>query len=113
MSTPPLAPGHHHIDVAAAAPGADKPIAPIGNACLGAVPLGHLRRVGLGPVTARLAPDHKSDTGRSRIAQCHRRTWRRLLPPLRARRVVSAWLAPAVVHIASAAGVVPFSRVLK
>jgi hypothetical protein len=31
----------------------------------------------------------------------------------RARRVVSAWLSSAVVHIASAVGVVPFSRVLK
>jgi hypothetical protein len=64
-------------------------------------------------VTARLAPDDKSDTGRSRVAQGHWRTWRGLLPPLRARRVVSAWLSPAVVHIFSAPGVVPFSRVLK
>jgi hypothetical protein len=47
----PLGPGHHHIDVAAAARGADEPIAPIETDGLGAVPLGNLRRVGLGPVT--------------------------------------------------------------
>jgi len=88
---PPLGPGHHHIDVATAAPGADKPLAPPGNGGLGAVPLGHLRRVGLGPVTACLAPDDKSDTGRSRVSDRHRRTWPGLLPPLRGRRIVSAW----------------------
>jgi hypothetical protein len=39
-------PGHHHVDVAAAAPGADEPPAPLGDGGFGAVPLGHLRGVG-------------------------------------------------------------------
>jgi hypothetical protein len=43
----------------------------------------------------------KSDTGRSRVAERHWRTRRGFLPPLTARRVVSAWWLPAVVHICS------------
>jgi len=33
---PPLGAGHDHVDVAAAASGADEAIAPIGNGCVGA-----------------------------------------------------------------------------
>jgi hypothetical protein len=55
-------------------------------------------------VAARLAPHDEPDTGRSRVAKRHRRTRRRFLPPLRARRVVSAWWSPAVVHICFGGG---------
>jgi hypothetical protein len=55
QSVSPLGSTHHHVDVAAAALRADEPLAPLGNGGLGAVPRGDLRRVGLGPVTARLA----------------------------------------------------------
>jgi hypothetical protein len=68
-----VGPGHHHVDIPAAASRAHQPIAPLGNGCLGAVPLGDLRSVGLGPVAARLAPDDKTDLGGSRVAQCHGR----------------------------------------
>ena len=34
---PPLGPGDHHVDVAAAAPGAEEPLAPHGNGGVGAV----------------------------------------------------------------------------
>src|SRR5262249_13726445 len=99
-----------HVDVAAATSGADKPLAPLGNGGLGAVSLGHPGSVGLGPVTARLAPDDEPDTGRSRVAKRHRRTQRGLLPSLSARRVVSAWLLPAVVHIVTAAEALALPR---
>src|SRR6516164_5571576 len=82
--------GHHQVDIVAAAVRAHQPLSPIENDGLGAVPLGDLRRVGLGPVTARLAPDYEPYTGRSRVAERHRRTQRRFLPPLSARRVASA-----------------------
>ena len=98
LTLSPLGPGHNHVDIAAAAVRAHQPLAPIGNGSLGAVSLGG---VGLGLVTARLAPDDKSDTGRSRVAERHGRTWRGLLPALCARRVVSASWSPAVVHISS------------
>jgi hypothetical protein len=47
LGLPPLGPGHHRVDVAAAAPGADEPLAPLGNGRLGTVPLRHLGSVGL------------------------------------------------------------------
>jgi hypothetical protein len=49
LTPSPLGPGHHHVDIAAATSGADKPLAPFG---LGAISSGDLRWVGLGPVTA-------------------------------------------------------------
>ena len=42
-----LGPGHHDVDVATAALGADEPIAPLGNGGLGAEPLGDLGSIGL------------------------------------------------------------------
>jgi hypothetical protein len=51
---PPLGPGHHHVDVTAAALGADESLAPLGDGGSGAVPLGQLGSVRLDPVTARL-----------------------------------------------------------
>ena len=63
MHLSPLGPGHHHVDVAATTPGADQPIAPIENDGLGAVPPGDLGRIGLGPVTAHLAPHESAGHG--------------------------------------------------
>jgi hypothetical protein len=74
LALPPLGPGHHHVDIAAAAVRAHQPIAPIENDSLGAVPQSDLRRVRLGPVTTRLAPDDKSDTVRSRVTKRDGRT---------------------------------------
>src|SRR6516225_3587984 len=51
------------------------------------------------------------DMGRSRVSERHGRTWRGLLPPLRARRVVSAWRSLAVVHICFCEGAPHFTRV--
>src|SRR5215469_9229529 len=102
----PLGAGHHHVDSAAATPGAHQPIAPLGNGGLGAVPLGHLRRIGLGPVTARLAPGDKSDACRSRC----RASWADLAgasSAVQARGVISAWRSLAVVHVVSGAGRCP------
>ena len=47
ITLPPLGPGRHHVDVAAAALGAEKPLAPLWNCGLGAVTLGHRGGVGL------------------------------------------------------------------
>lgn len=49
--------GYDHIDLTAAALGADQPLSPIGHGHFGAVPLGHLGRVGLKLMPAILAPD--------------------------------------------------------
>jgi len=56
VGLPPLGPGHHPVDVAAAAPGTDQPIAPLRNGGPGTISLCHFDRVGLGPVATRLAP---------------------------------------------------------
>jgi hypothetical protein len=53
--------GYDHIDLAAAALGADQPLAPIGHSSFGAVLLGHLGRVGLDLVPAILAPHDQPD----------------------------------------------------
>jgi hypothetical protein len=56
LPLPPLGPGHDHVNVAAAAFGADEPLAPFEDRGFRAVPLGHFRGVGLDPAAARLAP---------------------------------------------------------
>jgi hypothetical protein len=50
-----LGSAHHHVDVAAAALRAHEPLAPIRHGHLGAVSLGHLRRVGLDLVAAMMS----------------------------------------------------------
>jgi hypothetical protein len=42
LPSAPLRPGHHHIDFAGAALGADQPFAPIGHGRFCALPSGHL-----------------------------------------------------------------------
>jgi hypothetical protein len=76
---PPLGPGHHHADVAAAAPGADELLPRLGNGCLGPVPLGHLDRVGR-PVAARLTPDNQPHMRGGCVAERHRRSRRGFHP---------------------------------
>jgi hypothetical protein len=56
------------------------------------------------PCTTRLAPHDQPHASCSRVAQRHGRPRGRLLSSLSARRVVSAWLSLAVVHIVSAGG---------
>jgi hypothetical protein len=50
-------PYHHHVDLAAAATGADQSLAQPGNGGAGATFAGHLCGVGLDPTAACLAPD--------------------------------------------------------
>jgi hypothetical protein len=50
---PPLGSGHHHVDVAAATPGTDQPLAPFENCGLGAIASG-----GIGPHLAATNPGH-------------------------------------------------------
>jgi hypothetical protein len=71
MSGPlsPLRPGHDHIDFAAAAFGTDQPLTPIEHGHFGAVPLGHLGRVGLDLMAAILAPNDQPDAGGGSIAE--------------------------------------------
>ena len=71
---PRLGPGHHHVDVAAAASGADEPLSPLGNGGLGPVLFGRLGGIGLDLVTARLAPHDQPNASGSRVAERHRRT---------------------------------------
>jgi len=70
---PPLGSAYHHIDLAAAAAGTDQPLAPIEHGRFGAVPLGHLGRIGLYLMPAILAPNDQPDAGRGSVAERHRR----------------------------------------
>jgi hypothetical protein len=78
---PPLGPGHHHVDVAAAAGRADEPLAPLRNRHVGAILLRHLGGVGLDLMAARLAPHDQPHAGRSRVAERHRRPGSRFHQP--------------------------------
>ena len=69
----PLGPGHDHISLPSAAAGTDKPLAPIQNAGVGAVPSSHLCRVRLDLMLARLAPHDKPDLGSGSATERHRR----------------------------------------
>jgi hypothetical protein len=59
--------------LAAAALGADQPLSPIGHSRFGAVPLGHLGRIGLNLMAAILAPNDQPDAGAGGTTQRHRR----------------------------------------
>jgi hypothetical protein len=62
VSAPPRS-GYEHIDLPAAAAGADQPGAPIEHRACRAVPLGHLAGVGLDLVLTVLAPNDQPDAG--------------------------------------------------
>jgi hypothetical protein len=72
-----LGSGYDHIDLMAAAFGADEPGAPIEHRRFGAVPLGHLGGIGLDLVAAILAPNDQPDAGSGGATQRHRRAGRR------------------------------------
>jgi hypothetical protein len=59
--------------LSAAALGADQPLSPIGHSRFGAVPLGHLGRVGLDLMPAILAPNDQPDACGGSVAERHRR----------------------------------------
>jgi hypothetical protein len=101
--TGPLCPGKDHINRATVAAGTDQPIAPIKNACCFPVPFSKVRGIWFDLMAAIPAPHNQPHAGRGGIAQRHRRAGRRVLPPLSALRVVSAWLSLAAAHIASVA----------
>jgi len=63
ISLAPIAPAHHHIDLPAAATGADEPSVPIEHRGPGAVALGYLGGVGLDPMLAALAAGDQPDAG--------------------------------------------------
>jgi hypothetical protein len=73
LALPPRGPGHHHVDVAAAAPGAYEPLAPFENAGRGAISLGHLGSIRLDLVAAIAAPHDQAHASRSRVSERHRR----------------------------------------
>jgi hypothetical protein len=54
--------------------GADQPLSPIGHRCFGAVPLGHLGRVGLNLMLTILAPNDQPDPCGGGATQRHRWT---------------------------------------
>jgi hypothetical protein len=64
----PLGSAYDHIDLTAAALGADQPLAPIGHRRFGAVSLGHFGGVGLNLVAAILAPYDQPDAGGGSVA---------------------------------------------
>jgi hypothetical protein len=64
-----LAPAHHHIDLSAAAAGADEAGAPIEHRRCRAVSLGHFAGVGLDLVPAFLAPYDQADLCRGRTTK--------------------------------------------
>jgi hypothetical protein len=67
-------PGHDHIGLPSAAAGADKPLAPIEDAGVGAIPSSHLCRVRLDLMLARLTPHDKPDLGSGSGTERHRRS---------------------------------------
>jgi hypothetical protein len=72
-SISPPRPGHHHVDIPAAALGANQPSVPFRHWRLGTVPACLLCRVRFTPVTTCFAPDHKPDVSRGSVAERHRR----------------------------------------
>jgi hypothetical protein len=62
---PPLGPAHHHIDLAAPALAARKPLSPIRHGRLGAVALGELGRIGLDLAAAIPAPHDEANASGS------------------------------------------------
>jgi hypothetical protein len=68
VALPPLGPGHHHIDLPAAAAGADEPLAPVRYCRLGTIPAGLLGRVGFALVTAGFTHDDELHASGGRIA---------------------------------------------
>jgi hypothetical protein len=68
-----LGSAYDHVDLTAAALGADQPLAPIGHGRFGAVLLGHLGRVGLNLMAAILAPNDQPDACGGSVAERH---WR-------------------------------------
>jgi hypothetical protein len=60
---------YHHVDLTAAAPGTPEPIAPGEHAGLGAVPVGHLGRIGLDLMPTCPAPNDQPHAGRGGVAE--------------------------------------------
>jgi hypothetical protein len=85
-SRAPLRPADDHIDLPAAAAGAHKPLAPPRNTHLGAVPLGHLGRVGLDLTAAPSTPTDPTGPRPWGVPERHRRA----AAPHRRRRLTLA-----------------------
>jgi hypothetical protein len=66
-----LAPAHHHIDLPAAAAGADPPLAPIEHGRFAAIPSSHLGGVGRDLMAAILAPNDQPDLGGGSVPERH------------------------------------------
>jgi hypothetical protein len=71
VALPPLSPGHHHIDLPAAAAGADQPLAPIEHGLFGPIPSSHLRGIGLYLMLTALAPNDQPDARGGSVAERH------------------------------------------
>src|SRR5262247_1889108 len=63
-SVSPPCTGHHHVDITAAALRADQPGAPLWDSRLRTKPPSLVSRVGLAPMSACIAPDHKPEASR-------------------------------------------------
>jgi hypothetical protein len=66
-------PDHHHVNFAAAAFGADRPLAPIKDRRFGAVASSHLGGIGLHLMLASLAPNEQPDAGYGGVSQSNSR----------------------------------------
>jgi hypothetical protein len=98
-SVPPSRSGYNHIDITAPARGANQPLPPIRNRSSCPISLSLLTGVGLNLMPASATPDDQANTRRHGTAQRHGPARWSFLPPLSARRGVSAWPPSAVVHI--------------
>ena len=72
---------------------AQEPISPIENAGSGAITPGHMGRVGLDLVAARLAPHDQPHLGVRCVAKCHRRAGRRFHEPRSLIPEIDIWRA--------------------
>jgi hypothetical protein len=70
----PPHPGHHHVNIPAAALGANQPSVPFRHWRLRTVPACLLGRIRFAPVATCFAPDHQPNLGRRGVTEGHRRT---------------------------------------
>jgi hypothetical protein len=103
IGTSPFGSGNHHVDIPAAALGANQPSVPFGHWRLRTIPACLISRVGFAPVTTCFTPDHKPDVSRGSVPERHR--WapvglhprrRRYRPLLGGSNVVAGAAAPLV-----------------
>jgi hypothetical protein len=73
LGLPPFGPAYHHVDLAAAAAGANEPRLPVKHGRLRAIAGGVLGRIGFNLMAAIPAPYDEPHAGRGSTAERHRR----------------------------------------